>query len=245
MHNKVKKKGNLNITMTNNKDIEINNIDLDPYAKTDEEYYAKNRILARHFVKNKSLVRYKRINHNMSIVFDLGEEEDSLDNSMGVIVGHVSFTELGFVDSLDNKTPEQKYKIVEILKNLFSTDYMGEGQKDNNTNPLSNTSLENPQGYQDALEQSEPSDVNIAPSTPDDTHMEDLTSLDKYYDGKYQGEVQAIIKEEIEAIKKEQNDMTDEEFLLDEVNSGWVKVAWMDRGITTLEHVSFLEELTV
>lgn len=186
----------------------------------DEE---RNLEKARKLINNRSLVKYKITNDDLNIVFDL----KALESQMGIVVGNVKFKEVEWVYESDlygtgqtppTKKPKKRNKVNEIFDYLFGkfNEVTGETEAVNKPS-LSIDSL---------------IDKALSKITTDLSYYEDpfWTAEEE------EKEISKSLHDEASKLTPPKENKNDE-------ISGWVRVAWPDKSITTIEHVTFLEEL--
>lgn len=211
------------ITMKEKKDsliVDGENLDLDNIQVIEK---------ANKLIKNRSLVKYKITNDDLNVIFDLKE----LDNTMGIVVGNVKYKEVEWVYDSDlygtGQTPPKrpkKNKVNQIFDYLFGAlDKNGEIKE----KPIPSLSI-------DTL-----IDKALSKISTDLTYYEDpfwsLEEEERLISGHLNKEAEALSPDPAKEEGKDKDSVAYDDL------TGWVRVAWPDKGVTTIEHVSFLEEL--
>jgi len=185
---------------------------------------------AQRFITNKSLVKYNITNEELNIVFDL----KNIEEEMGIVVGNVPFKDVEWVyDSdiygtgrklKDSKQQENKRsKVNQIFDYFFGI--RDEDKEEGWTEPVPSLSID------------KVIDAALSKLTGDFYSKDPHWTLEE--------EDIAItehLKSETDKMPPTPDKEKEEEY---EGITGWVKVVWPQKdGITTIEHVSFLREVS-
>ena len=196
-----------------NKNYEVDDNNIDLEA-------TENIDKARRLIENKSLVKYKITNDDLNVIFDLR----TIESEMGIVVGNVKYKEIEWVYDSDlygtGMTPKKKKgknKVNQIFDYLF-------GAIDQATGKV--LTVEKPSLSIDSL-----IDKALSKIT---------TDLGYYEDPFWTAEEEEI--EISKSLHEEASELCPPGIPDDEL-TGWVRVAWPNKSITTIEHVTFLEEL--
>jgi len=190
----------------------------------------KNIEKALKLINNKSLVKYNITNEELNIVFDL----KNLEEEMGIVVGNVPFKDVEWVYDSDIYGTGKKFKDSKEQDNKRSKvnqifDYFfgvrEEDREDEWTEPVPSLSID------------KVIDAALSKLTGDFYSKDPAWTLEE--------EDVAItehLKSETDKMPPAPDKEKEKEY---EGITGWVKVVWPQKdGITTIEHVSFLREVS-
>ena len=208
---------------------EENQHPLDIDGRNLDRYEEENIDKARRLIQNKSLVKYKITNEDLNIIFDL----KAINSSMGIVIGNVKYKEIEWVYESDlygtgmtpnTKPPKKKRnKVNEIFDYLFGSVNPTTGETETSQAP------------------------SLSIDSLIDRALSKLTSDLSYYEDPFWTAEQEE-KEISESLHEEASKLApppeDKDEIKEEELTGWVRVAWPDKQITTIEHVTFLEELS-
>lgn len=181
-------------------------------------------------IKDRSLVRYKMTSGDLEICLDLKSVEDII----GIVVENVKYSEVKWIYDSDlysveeeQQTRTKKNKVTQIFDYLFGP------------------SLHDKENYSDKEDIKLP-DPSMSIDALIDKALSNLSGVDSLYNTHWTlTEEDKAIREYLddEANSLQPDPAKDNPSLPDDAITGWVRVAWPDKGVTTIEHVSFLEEL--
>ena len=197
--------------------------------KNVNKYEDKNITSARSLINARALVKYNVTLEDLSVCVDL----KSIEGIIGIVVENVKYSEVKWIYDSDlysveeqQQTRSKKNKVTQIFDYLF-----GPSLHDKNNFETEEINLPDPSVSIDAII---------------DKALSNLSGINSIYNTEWTlSEEDVAIREYLndEANNLQPDPIIDNPSLSEDDITGWVRVAWPDKGITTIEHVSFLEEL--